>query len=276
MRPWIWLTCCALVLAPAASALASDDEVEPYSPQCSGEPTATQREAAKGAFAAGVGSYQEGDYPKAIMYWRDAYRRDCTAHALLQNLANAYERMGNRKATIYSLRTYLERVPDDKDRALLETRIKNLQRQLGEESRPVSDEPRHEEPPSVPDDSGSLGQEQGRKSITPWFVVGGGGLATIVGTVVLLGGNSKVNDATDACPSRENCDPAVTDKGNSGRTQMTVGGAVMGVGLAGVTAGLLWHFVLDKPKTGTESATGSYVAPAVQPGFAGLSVGGHF
>jgi hypothetical protein len=99
--------------------VAAGDASDPY-PACTKQPSPADQEAAQGAFKAGFGSYQEGDYPKAILYWSDAYTRDCTAHALLLNLANAYERMGDKKATVQALEVYLERAKDLPNRPQLE------------------------------------------------------------------------------------------------------------------------------------------------------------
>ena len=50
---------------------------------------------------------QRGDYATAITYWRDAYRRDCTAHALLLNLARAFELKGDRAEAVNVARDIL-------------------------------------------------------------------------------------------------------------------------------------------------------------------------
>ena len=61
--------------------------------------------AAKGAFQAGNVSFNEADYDRAILYWEDAYRRDCTATLLLQHLGRAYEGLGNLEQAVIALRT---------------------------------------------------------------------------------------------------------------------------------------------------------------------------
>src|SRR5882757_5003448 len=102
----------ALSFAPATAAAA--DPKTPY-PVCTTPPTDSDRKAAQGAFAAGQGSFNEADYTTAIVYWRDAYRRDCTAHLLLLNLARAYELKGERAEAVNALETYLQRKPDAPD-----------------------------------------------------------------------------------------------------------------------------------------------------------------
>src|SRR6476660_4881766 len=114
------------VLLGAVSAFAAD--TKPY-PSCTTTPTEADRNAAKGAFAAGQGSFNEADYATAITYWRDAYRRDCTAHPLLLNLARAFELKGDRAEAITSLETYLQRKPDAPDADQIKRRIDNLKAQ---------------------------------------------------------------------------------------------------------------------------------------------------
>jgi len=59
-------------------------------PTCSGEPTDADTNAAHGAYMAGKGSFDEADYSRAIDYFKDAYRRDCTKPELLVIIARAY------------------------------------------------------------------------------------------------------------------------------------------------------------------------------------------
>ena len=69
----------ALLLAPA---MAHAEEPTKSYPDCGREPTEAEVAAAKGAFQAGNASFNEADYARAIDYWEDAYRRDCTANQI--------------------------------------------------------------------------------------------------------------------------------------------------------------------------------------------------
>src|SRR4029078_504190 len=84
----------------------------PY-PECPKDKKATAAdvEGAKGAHKAATQFYDRGDYDRAIQYWRAAYSFDCTAHALLINTANAYEKKGNKPAAIATLEPFLARDP---------------------------------------------------------------------------------------------------------------------------------------------------------------------
>jgi len=96
-------------------------------PVCQNSPLPQQVEQAKGLFRAGMQAFNEARYPEAVARWREAYRADCTAHALLLNLARAYELGGDRRSAAIALRAYLEREPNTPQRAQLERRIQVLE-----------------------------------------------------------------------------------------------------------------------------------------------------
>lgn len=268
---------------------AADQPVE-Y-PVCKSQPTASDRKGAKGAFAAGEASFKEGDYATAIVYWHDAYRRDCTAHALLRNLATAYELLGDRAAAIHALETYLARNPKDPEAPAIQRRIDNLKEQLAATSpqtatsapgepesstlipkpSPVTAQPIQQvEPvePAEPEPQATAGS----RSVWPWVTVGVGGAATIGGTVVYFVGKQKVDEAEAVCPTRR-CPADIADKGNSGRRQQTIGLIVGGVGLAAVAGGVVWGLMFNEPKT---AEVGTGFAPRVGPDYAGVQFAGRF
>lgn len=266
---------------------ASDQPVE-Y-PVCKSKPTASDRKGAKGAFAAGEASFKEADYATAIVYWHDAYRRDCTAHALLRNLATAYELLGDRKAAIHALETYLERNPKDPEAAAIQRRIDNLKEQLSATSSPPP-APTPSEPesstliprpmpvvqappvqPAEPEEPEPAPVTESR-SILPWVTVGVGGAATIAGTVVFFDGRKKVADAEEVCPTRR-CSADIANKGNAGRREQTIGLIVGGVGLAAVAGGVVWGLMFNEPTT---VVTETGIAPQVGPDFAGVQFAGRF
>src|SRR5687767_8574327 len=67
-------------------------------PECTREPTPQDIEGAKGAHKAAAQWFEKADYDRAIQYWRDAYSLDCTKHALLLNIASAYEKKGDKQS----------------------------------------------------------------------------------------------------------------------------------------------------------------------------------
>ena len=261
-------------------------------PPCTTTATEADRKAAQGAFAAGQGSFNESDYSTAITYWRDAYRRDCSAHALLLNLARAYELKGDRAEAVNALETYLQRKPDAPDAEQVRRRIENLKSQITATEKPV--------PTALPAASAAVppppaattaapatpppapeAADTGRsRSAVPLIVAGGGGVLAIVGALVLAGGANKVKEAEDKCPSRESCPPDVAEEGNAGRRQQTTGGVLIGVGVAAAGGGLLWYFLSspsnDPPPRTAFDLRRPTASPAVGPGYAGVSLGASF
>src|SRR5450432_1648260 len=123
----LWLVGSAAMFVPALAH--AEDEPKPY-PECTKAPTDSETAAAKGAYQAGNASFDEADYPRAITYWEDAYRRDCTANLLLKNLARAYELYGQKRQAVVALETYLVREPTTGDKEQIQRRIEVLKKQI--------------------------------------------------------------------------------------------------------------------------------------------------
>jgi tetratricopeptide (TPR) repeat protein len=271
-----WLVTGMISLSSAA-AMAADTKT-PF-PPCTTAPTEADRKAAQGAFAAGQGSFNEADYATAITYWRDAYRRDCTAHALLLNLGRAYELKSDRSEAVNSLETYLQRKPDAPDADQIRRRIENLKSQMVAAAPAPTAAPLPPAAPAAvaptplaPDSDGARGP-----GATPLILAGAGGVIAIVGTVLLVSGMKKEDEAATQCPSRVNCG-SVADDGNSARTQEKIGGTMIGVGGAAIAGGLIWFFVSSKGASA--QATGAVqrasVSPFLGPGLGGVSLSASF
>ena len=126
------------VLLPAlllisTPAIANAEEPTKTYPDCGREPTEAEVAAAKGAFQAGNASFNEADYARAIDYWEDAYRRDCTANPLLLNLARAYELAGRKRQAVVSLETFLAREPNSGEKDQINRRVEVLKKKIAEE-----------------------------------------------------------------------------------------------------------------------------------------------
>ena len=289
-----WSAAARVVLGAAillGAGAASADGPAPMYPTCTKKPTAADIQGAKGAHSAAVRFYERGDYDRAIQYWRDAYSFDCTAHGVLINIANAYEKKGDKQAAITTLETYLARAGSD---PTLEERVANMRKSL-KPSAPTpaptptaaatsSATPNATPPPSAtgtPDSPPPA--TEGTRSIVPWVVIGGGAAAAIVGAILLPVGSGAVSSAETSCPDRQhlagtptsaaaNCPSDVASKGNSGRTEMLAGGVLLGVGGAAIVGGLVWQFAFNKPK----AASGFTVQPVLGPREAGVGVLGSF
>ena len=108
----------------------------------------------------------------------------------------------------------------------------------------------------------------------------------IVGGVVLAGGMKKVSDAEQVCPSHQcskdlpaNVANDAIEKGNSGRQEQVLGAVLLGVGVAAAGGGLLWYFLSapsDAPSKAAAPLRRARAAPAIGPGYAGISLAGSF
>lgn len=269
-------------------------------PGCdSGDGKELSKEEAKAAFKQGRAAFDAGDYQTAITHWKQSYADDCTAHALLYNIALAYEGLDDASQAVVFHKAYLDRQKDAADREQVLQRIESLERQIAENegeksatSQQTTSEPTVEQTatdggPTQPNTQGSGSvkpvnmQDVSTKSdesshpapIAPWVMVGVGG-AVMVASGVLLGiGANDVSDAEAKCPNRK-CESGskTIQEGNTGLTMMMVGGLGLGVGAVAVVGGLTWYFVAKPSSNGRRAATTVY--PTVGRGFIGLGVSG--
>jgi len=276
----------ALTLVPALAH--AEDEAKPY-PECTREPSESDTTAAKAAFQAGNVSFNEADYPRAILYWEDAYRRDCTKHQMLLNLARAYELNGQKKQAVVALETFLVREPSAPDRPQITRRIEVLRKQIDndEAQAPKSGQPTNAEPaPAEPEpelevapaDTGAS-EVEGTRPILPLVVAGVGGALFVGGGVLHFTAKSDVDEYASHCEDPEShsgCPENELDPANAARTRMNVGTALVGVGGALLVGGLVWYFLSPK-ETASAQATPKWRAlPVTGRGFAGLEVVGTF
>jgi tetratricopeptide (TPR) repeat protein len=278
-----------LVTAAAVPALAQTG-APPYPAACEASKVSkTDSERAHQVFLSGKQFLDESNYDKAIQYFRDAYALDCSVHEILPIIATAYERKGDRAEAIRALEEYLKRSPNAPDKERVERRIKNLKDQLPATATTTAPPTASTTAPTAtttttatptatttapPTTTATTPPPSGGRSAVPLIVAGIGGAALATGVVLLIIGNGKVSDAESRCdpdtPGGRNCRnvEAVAD-GNSGRSLMTVGGVVGGVGLAAVIGGLVWYFVQPANRVG-------WLTPQFGPGYAGLSGSGTF
>lgn len=266
------------LLAWSGPSLAAE-ATHPYV-ECTHEASDADLTAAKAAFQAGNVSFNEADYPRAILYWEDAFRRDCTAHPLLLNLARAYELNGQKQQAVIALETFLQREPNTTERAQIQRRIEVLKKQIETEQAavPVAAPPPTAAPPAQPQQQQAPPQQQTLKDhpksnkVIPLVVAGTGAVLFVVGGLLYLNGASKVKDYEAECgPSHKECPPGVDGPANAAAKRETTGGVLALVGLPVLAGGLIWYFVAS-----SSSAKSAVVTPAVGPGFAGLALNGAF
>ncbi|MEJ7732248.1 MAG: tetratricopeptide repeat protein [Polyangiaceae bacterium] len=261
-------------------------DAPPAFPPCSKEPSPADVEGAAGSHRAAKAYYERGEYDKAVQLWRDAYSFDCSKPAVFLNMANAYEKKGDTAAAVAMLETYLARVPKDApDVGTISAKVQNLKASL--KSEPVAPvtpavttapttapAPTSTGPDTLPPPSGARPY-----GVAPWIVTGVGVAALGAGVVVAIIGNGKVSDAEEQCTGRKSCPTPVADSGNTGRSMVTAGIIVAGVGAAAVTGGLIWQLGFNHPASSEAAARperGVRVAPLLSPAQQGVLVTGRF
>ncbi|HEX9620130.1 MAG TPA: hypothetical protein VF989_08350 [Polyangiaceae bacterium] len=303
-----WLL--ASVLGLAGSNGFAQGDVKPYA-ECTREPTEGDVGAAKGAFQAGQASFNEADYGRAIFYWEDAFRRDCTATALLLNLARGYELAGNKRQAVVALETYLARQTDTPQRDQITRRIEVLNRQLDQEGPPAkpaetsTEAPAGEDPlppREAPDEpvQEPVDTPSGKRSFVPLIVAGAGvGIAAVGLLVIYSPANSDLKpyveevEGVPGSPFCENrmCQTTVVEgrtiegevlsqEANALRSRKQVGGYIGIAGLVVAGAGVIWYFVqpTSRPVASLRLSPVAAVdvVPVVGPRQTGFSLSGHF
>ncbi len=260
------------------------EETHPY-PECTHEASDADLTAAKAAFQAGNVSFNEADYPRAILYWEDAFRRDCTAHPLLLNLARAYELNGQKGQAVVALETFLEREPNSTERAQIQRRIEVLKKQIdSEQSVPTTAPPPPgpapattpvQPPPPARQGPVNLAEHPKSPQVLPLVVAGVGAAVFVVGGLVYLSDAKKVKDFESVCGKQHNQCPDGYDTApaNSAAKGETAGGVMALVGLPILAGGLIWYFVASSHSSTSNAAV---VTPAVAPGYYGVALSSRF
>lgn len=282
----------ALAVLASASVALADDPVA--FPECTKTPSSDDVEAAKQSHLIATSRFNLQDWDKAIEFWRQAYGLDCTAHALLVNIANAYEKKGDKRSAVAALETYLTRATGAPDLVKINERVVDLKKELQPEpvasasaSAPASSASASatETPPPPPPGPRPFG-------VTPLVIAGAGTVLAIAGAIMIPAGLGPYNEALAECSGRDaegnlTCagaaDPKASEaKGNTGRAVWNTGAALLGVGLVAAAGGLVFQFVFNKPAPAASAPPGRApgaqvnVAPLVSPELGGLVLHGKF
>lgn len=245
---------------------------------------------AKELYELGNQRYEEGRYREAIEAFEEAYRLS-ERPALLYNLANANERMGNLKAAIRHLEDYLPH-SDAAERGTIERRLTSLRSRTAETSdesatspgaavpAPVptpSDDPSSPPPPPVSTTTSADSPSTGNGLPITGFVLLGVGLAGVV-TGSILGAMtlSARSDAEDGCAG-ELC--TADGRAAIDREENLALGTDIALGLGGAAAItgavllIVWGVGDDDPAGGDRAW---FISPSPTVGGAAVTVGGTF
>ena len=290
-------------LAFAVPALAQTGDLvrpgEPIPVACADSDVTPERNRrASDLFKTGKIAAENMEREKAIFYYLDAYRADCTGHAVLLKIAELWELKGNKVEALRYTQSFLDRAKaDDPNRESATVRRDRLKRDIAaaptaSNTTPTATTSTTTTAPTatatatstaVPTATATTTADGGGHTILPWVVTGVGGAVLITGGIITFLGAGKVSDAEAICPNHacpgtlgKAAQDAASQKGNDGRNQETIGIIIGSVGLAAIAGGLVWHFLEPTgPKPSTARLTPA-ITPQVAPGYAGVSVGGRF
>lgn len=290
-----------------AASIAMAEPQNPFAGECNRTATDEDIEGAKGAHKAARQFYERGEYARAIQYWRDVFNLDCKAVGTLLNIANAYEKLGDRQNAIFALEAYIQRSPDSPDVPKIKTRVENLKSLQQSQAATAS----ASAPPPPPTTSSSAPPPPPPPAVkpfglAPWITVGVGGAALVAGAILTPVGLGKIDSVTgegkcievadngdpsagtgaDATPSpgsgqwlcatKDDQDTAV-----AGKTLAVAGKYLLIGGGAALAGGLVWELLFNKPvaasaTTPSEKTGHVRVTPSVGPGMSGVLVHGSF
>src|SRR4051794_8477359 len=176
-------------------------------PQCTKKASPSDLDAAKQTHKAASEWYDRGDYDKAIQYWRDAYTLDCSAHAVLINIANAYEKKGDKASAVVALETYQARTGGTNEKIAEKiNRLKEAIAAAPPTPTPEATTAPSTSPTSAPTTAPTAPAGGDRPyGVAPWVVVGSGGALLVVGAILLPVGYGAVSSAQANCPTFQHC-----------------------------------------------------------------------
>lgn len=234
-------------------------------------------DAAKEAFRAGQVAFNEGDYGQAVQHWSRAYDQDCTAHALLLNLATAQELLGRPDAAIHALRLFNQRAPDS---PYLEANLKRIDRLQRAEAERAREKARRDAvaKPILVRPTANPSEPQGPTISLPLAVAGAGALMTLGGAALFVEGRYSASAASDQCRAGPaGClDADAVVAGERARARAETGGWIVGTGLVTTAGGVLWHLLAERRPTGVSGAGERRWEVAISPTATELQLNGRF
>lgn len=227
-------------LAAPSPALAESADAG-ASESCAPPPPA-DTEDAKTAFRDGQAAFTEGAYSRAVALWTEAYRLDCTAHALLLNLAMGQELLGHPEDAARTLELFNRRAPDSPYVDANRKRIDHLRRVWAEQSRARAREQRKS---SAPMPAPAPVSTSADTNIVPLSLAVGGGIVALTGAALYIHGRAGAASAADRCgETRASCaNPDAVVDGERARERQEVAGWLTGAGLVTAAAGTLWYLL---------------------------------
>lgn len=222
---------------------------------------------AKKAFAAGSRAYDDGEFTKALRYFRKAHRLTGSPD-LLYNIATVSDRLRRDEEALDAYVGYLEARPRSSDREHVEGRIKVLRASI-EARRQAELEAALSAKRAAAEAEAKVKRERPLTRYVgpgpgPWITIGAGSAAIVTGSVFLGLGVRDINRVEDAAPQTSFAD--VSDAMNRGPRRSRVGVSLLGIGAGAVLGGVIWRLIGGREEE----------VPEISIGPTGVAVSGKF
>lgn len=273
----------ATLLAPSpARAEVSEKSTHPFEghafPPCN-RPAATGPESFDAHYTVGREAFEHGDHAEALKQFAMAYDADCKRHEILVIISRAYEGDQNFADAARVLELYLSRVQDAPNAASIRERIAKLRerdRVRAQEDARARAAAQNARAQDTRTPKAATSGDEADPSPMPLVVAGiGGGLFVAGGVTMLLAVVSLPSGCNFGFPSH--CDnPKDIPEAEKSRPATYVGVGLMGVGLATVAGGLVWHFLSrpTAPRSDAAKNSGFGIVPTIGVNYTGVTLKG--
>lgn len=235
-------------------------------------PSADKRAKAKALFDEGAALYTQGSYEEAIAKWERAYELS-EEPLIFENMANAYERLGDLKQAYEHLSLWRQTAPPE-EHATLDKRLKNLEERIARKEREAKPEKKPVEKPKKP-----AMVDRGPGVSIPGLILTSVGLAAVAGGVAVgvVAAGQRPDEETVCVPyeDRSLCRESSRDAIGTSTTLAAVSDLMW---IAGAVTGTVGVVLLLTYEPERAPAVGAALRPTVGlvegAGAAGLSLEG--
>ena len=197
---------------------------------------------AKKAFAAGSRAYEDGEFTKALRYFRRAHKLTGSPD-LLYNIATVSDRLRRDEEALDAYVGYLKARPRSSDREHVEGRIKVLRTSIEAERRAERDAQLSAERAAAEAEAKIKKERPLTRYVGPgpgpWITIGAGSAVAITGSVFLGLGIGDINEVEDAPSPSQLTD--VSEAMDKGPRRTKVGVSLVSIGAAAVLGGVIWQ-----------------------------------
>ncbi len=286
MRGW---AVAVVALVVGLTTTADDARAQAEKPTKSAPVSMKDRIEAKRLFNQAHLAYKNGDYEEAILKWQQSYERS-KEPLIFESIANGYERLGNFRRALESLKQWRQAAPW-REQSTLDGRIQRLEARAAEEDaekvRKDAEALKRDEAKRAKDADerrrrDEAAQTMSKVTILGWSLLGAGGVFAMTGVGLDIYAVTRRPDAATACASSGGVDLCLDSHRSAIERSNALAiagdtGWIAGAALS--TAGLV--LLLTSPNANanqgpTENGATATATPWVGPSGGGVTVRGSF